>query len=628
MSTTTTRNSLVKPGYADAADIAVINTNMDTIDASFAKCNWAAAVAPTVNEDSGDGYAIGSFWFNTTGHTMYVAESVAVGAAVWRQIYPGGVSPVIATVDPTVNDDSGDGYAIGQIWYNTTGNKYFVAKDVTVGAAVWIQIPTTGTAWDIGAVEIRALTFQSDVATGTAPFTVASTTAVTNLNADTVDGVHSSTIIQANGSVNLTGTLNSTLVTGTAPITVSSTTVCTNLHAADSDSLEGIPASGFVKYALADAKGDMIVATANDTWARQAVGTDGEALISNSSVTNGVSWAKVTDGASRNLLINGGFTVNQYGVSQYTSTTYPVNNDDTYLVDQWVLLSDGNDVMDVWQDNATSASGQSASVLLQTETANKKAGIIQFIEAKNCRHALGQVVSLRFSCYTTSANPNSNVMAAVLSWSGTSDSLTSDVVSAWNAAGAAPTLVANWTYENTPTQLALVNDTWTEYKIENIAIDTSNAVNLAVFIWLDDTNSSVDDRLYISGVQLNVGSKCLPWAARSIATEFLACKRYLIVANADAAAYGHLGTAAANDNHNAYFEAPHPINWFKTAASVTKVGNWSINSVAVSAITSECVLWNTVLKVVDTGSGLTSGHAYLVFASNDTTGRVVIESRL
>jgi hypothetical protein len=44
--------------------------------------------------------------------------------------------------------------------------------------------------WDAGGYEIRSNTFESDVATGTAPFTVASTTNVTNLNSDTVDGIH------------------------------------------------------------------------------------------------------------------------------------------------------------------------------------------------------------------------------------------------------------------------------------------------------------------------------------------------------------------------------------------------------------------------------------------------------
>jgi len=41
--------------------------------------------------------------------------------------------------------------------------------------------------WDAGAFEIRAETFESDVVTGTSPLTVASTTLVSNLNADLLD---------------------------------------------------------------------------------------------------------------------------------------------------------------------------------------------------------------------------------------------------------------------------------------------------------------------------------------------------------------------------------------------------------------------------------------------------------
>ncbi len=42
--------------------------------------------------------------------------------------------------------------------------------------------------WDAGGYEIRSLTFESDVTTGTAPFTIASTTLVSNLNVDLLDG--------------------------------------------------------------------------------------------------------------------------------------------------------------------------------------------------------------------------------------------------------------------------------------------------------------------------------------------------------------------------------------------------------------------------------------------------------
>ncbi len=49
--------------------------------------------------------------------------------------------------------------------------------------------------WDAGGYEIRSLKFQSDQTTGTAPLIVASTTVVTNLNADLLDGSHASAFI-------------------------------------------------------------------------------------------------------------------------------------------------------------------------------------------------------------------------------------------------------------------------------------------------------------------------------------------------------------------------------------------------------------------------------------------------
>lgn len=44
--------------------------------------------------------------------------------------------------------------------------------------------------WDAGAFQVRALKFYSDQATGTAPFTVLSTTKVANLNVDRLDDLH------------------------------------------------------------------------------------------------------------------------------------------------------------------------------------------------------------------------------------------------------------------------------------------------------------------------------------------------------------------------------------------------------------------------------------------------------
>ena len=631
MSTTTTRNSLVKPGYADAADIAVINSDLDTIDAAIAKCNYAATAAPTANDDSGDGYSIGSVWFDTTNNNIYIAKAVTVGAAIWNKtgvkntvsaasnpsvtddIAAGyaigsiwinqttnhmfiavdvsagaavwrsfGISYGTTNTAPTANDDLADGFGIGSTWYDYSANKYYVCQSATAGAAVWVQIPTTGTAWDIGAVEIRALTFQSDEASA-APFTVASSTKVTNLNADKLDGLDD---------------------------------------------------TAFVKQTLADAKGDMIAASGSDTWAKVTVGSDGHSLVGDASATAGVSWQPMYSGESRNLIINPEFMINQTGINQYMSTTNPANNDDTYLIDQWTLLSDGNDIMDVWRSSAVYPSAQygtgcGASVLLQTETANKKAGIIQFIPNQTARRVVGGVVSLRFWAYTMASYPNANIMAGVLSWSSTADAVTSDVVSAWNAAGAAPTLATNWTFENTPAQLALVNDTWTEYKIENIAIDTASTTNIAVFIWLDDTDSTVDDRLYISGVQLNEGPTCLPYSCPPLSDQMTQCTKYFYCINSAAGSYPHLGNAGANTTSTVYIEYHHPTEWYATLPTMTMIGsNWVIAGTAVNSYASEGDKKQITYRLTASGTPFTQYLSYLVYANNEATARVYMSSRL
>jgi len=78
---------------------------------------------------------------------------------------------------------------------------------------------------DVGSYEVRAKTFESDATTGTAPFTVASTTKVSNLNADLLDGQSApdGTIVGTSDTQTLTNkTLTAPTITGA---TISSSTI-------------------------------------------------------------------------------------------------------------------------------------------------------------------------------------------------------------------------------------------------------------------------------------------------------------------------------------------------------------------------------------------------------------------
>jgi len=136
-------------------------------------------------------------------------------------------------------------------------------------------IPLTAN-WDVGAYTITALRFISDQATGTAPFTVASTTVVANLNASLLGGNAASAFataahthaayLNADGTVPLTAnwdvgaftiTANGfTLAANNEPITFSNGV---NSHIIKQSAAEGIAGGTDLRIGLDDANQSLII---------------------------------------------------------------------------------------------------------------------------------------------------------------------------------------------------------------------------------------------------------------------------------------------------------------------------------------------------------------------------------
>jgi len=244
---------------------------------------------------------------------------------------------------------------------------------------------------------------------------------------------------------------------------------------------------------------------------------------------NGTAGVTYNDGSNqpaaaspyvlKNRLVNGSFNIAQRGTSFVSGD----NNNDTYNLDRWYVLSDGNDAVDITQ-TTTVPTGAKYSIGLDVETVNKKFGIAQIIENVNCYDAIGGNVTLSFQAKVSATTKLDNVKCAVIAWSGTEDTVTSDIISAWEAEGTNPTLIANATYENTPANLN-VTTSWATYSV-TANVDTASTANIIVFIWSDVTDTTLGDFLYITNAQLEIGETATPFERQMYGQQLAFCQRY------------------------------------------------------------------------------------------------------
>ncbi|MDC8437599.1 MAG: hypothetical protein LV468_01195 [Candidatus Nitrosotenuis sp.] len=100
---------------ADLAGLGVTAANTIVANGS----NWTAqknelakTVAPTANDDTGDGYTVGSRWVDTTNDKEYVCLDASSGAAVWTETTQAGSSPALDDVSDVVITSVADGQVL------------------------------------------------------------------------------------------------------------------------------------------------------------------------------------------------------------------------------------------------------------------------------------------------------------------------------------------------------------------------------------------------------------------------------------------------------------------------------------------------------------------------------------
>ena len=358
-----------------------------------------------------------------------------------------------------------------------------------------------------------------------------------------------------------------------------------------------------------------------------SVGTSGQILTSNgASALPTFATAAASPYVLKNRIINGSFNIAQRG----TSFVSGANDDDTYNLDRWYVLSDGNDAVDITQ-TTTVPTGAKYSIGLDVETVNKKFGIAQIIENVNCYDAIGGNVTLSFQAKVSATTKLDNVKCAVIAWSGTADTVTSDIISAWGAEGTNPTLIANATYENTPANLN-VTTSFATYSV-TANVDTASTANIIVFIWSDVTDTTAGDFLYITNTQLEIGTSATPFERRLYNQELAACQRYCAkIANSGSNTVERFGTGYFENSTTGYALIQFPVTmrsqptFTNSAAStfilINSAGHKTATGIALDQASNN--LYSLNVTVV----GATAGQPFQLASNLVTTASIIFSAEL
>ncbi len=197
----------------DLSDITALDTDLSSVSGSDNSLASAKAIKTYVDaqvtaQDLDATTDSGTIDIDLDSDTLTVAGGTGVDTSATGTTITVAIDSTVATLtgsqtltnkvltSPDINTPDIDG--------GTIDGATIATSDVTVGSGKTLDVSagtlTTSAAQnlaivqgaasniDIGAYELRAQTLESDVSTGTAPLTVASTTVVTNLNADQLDG--------------------------------------------------------------------------------------------------------------------------------------------------------------------------------------------------------------------------------------------------------------------------------------------------------------------------------------------------------------------------------------------------------------------------------------------------------
>ena len=316
----------------------------------------------------------------------------------------------------------------------------------------------------------------------------------------------------------------------------------------------------------------------------------------------------------RNLLVNGGFTVNQRAVG------VTVAGGSGFVCDRWFAVSSSANLQ-VFQIPPSAFSSFTSANLRFVASADGVTGVVRYagIESIDSIKLQGQSLTLAVS-YVVNVTGNTSVTVKVVMGTGTDQNFT----------GSGSYATGNSVLASMTLGLGVSNTLLTQVVSFNTP---SNLSELSLELDYTCVTAGFADKFDIMGFSLAQGNAAIPYNVYSFGMELSGCQRYFQRYNSSGDTFGPLGIGMCLSGTVALVAMRYVVQ-MRAAPVVTQSGNWAVRSAAntLLPVTSFTAANRDVhaaeLDLIIGGGGLVAGNSTYFQANNSAAGDVFFDAEL